>query len=578
MNDSGLLTLDTPLPPATRRTPRLLHWVTALPVLALLGWSVATAELHGDIRYVLACLRTAGADGLSPSETFTHRPFFYRWFVAGLDSVTAGPVAVREMIIRLAGILLCAAAALVLRWAMARRLPRRDATITAAVVGLSLAFAPRTDFLQPEWAATLLSVVAVALVLGLDRPWTAALAASLPLALAVLMKYSTAATAAMALLVVLAVDRRRALLLAGTTVAGGALLFAISLWSGSHEWQWVRDMPRINKGALTRQGLDPAFLLDRGADFLANRVYFSPMVALLPAALLLLLSRQADRRRRVEWAVLAVLICAGCLAAVAVQGNWFAYHAAALPVFAAAVWGLAVARWYGDLKRPPLFLTAVTALYAVLVPLASLAPAWAQGTAAGWLAGAVALAAACADLRLARDGARRPGTARWPRAALAPVALCGALCVAVTVWPSSPHLMGRAGVSSTNAEYLRTIADKAAAADAVRRRIPDGAPVLYLAFGDDAYFVDHPVRCRYPIPTFLQRVRYLPDVSALRSHAENARCITEDPAPYAVLQRAWFDLDRVDPSVAARIEEVYDCPQTADPRDLVVCRLRAGRG
>ncbi|CAL9408620.1 hypothetical protein [Streptomyces sp. Tu 3180] len=538
-----------------------------LAVGALLVHSVATARLHGDIRYVLACLRSGEAVGISPSETFTHRPYFYRWFIHGLDQLTAGPTAVREAALRAAGVLLCLAAGLALRAALRRRLPHREADLAGAAVALALALAPRTDFLQPEWTAALLSVLAVAAVLAVARPLPAAALAAVPLGLAVMMKYSTAATALIALLVVLAADRVRALLLAAATAVSGALLLGFSLWSGSREWQWIRDMPRINQGSLSRRGLRPGELFSRSADFLADRAVLSPVLLLLPAALLLLLACQDDRRRRARWALLAAATAAVGLGAVVVQGNWFAYHAAALPVGAAAVWGLAVARWYGVRGRAPVWFLVASTTAAVLAPLYSSAPGSLQRPAVVWSAGLVALGAALADLRTTRDAA---SALRLPPAA---AGLAGIALAAVTVWPASPHLMDHGKVGDTNAAYLRASQAKADAAADLRRRLPDGALVQYLAFGDEAYFIGHASPCPYPVPTFLQRTRYLPDVAALDSYAENARCLEEDPPRYAVLNRGWFPPTKIDRALARRIEARYDCPPAPVTR-LVVCRLR----
>ncbi|MEG3627053.1 hypothetical protein [Streptomyces poriticola] len=551
---------------AGRRAP--VAWVTVATAAAgLLVYSVMTARLHGDIRYLLACLRSGETAGFSPSEIFTHRPYFYRWFIYGLDQLTAGPTAVREAILRAVGVLLCLATGLTLRAALRRRgLPGRDADPTGAVVALVLALAPRTDFLQPEWTAALLSVLAVAAVLAVERPLPAVALGAVPLGLAVLMKYSTAATALMALLVLFAVDRMRALLLAAATGACGAVLLGFSLWQGSREWQWIRDMPRINQGSLSRQGVRPGELFARSVDFLADRAVLSPVLLLLPAALLLLLVCLPDRRERARWALVAVATAAVGLGAVVVQGNWFVYHAAALPVAAAAVWGLAVARWYGVHGRAPVCFLAAGAAAAVLTPLYSAAPQALQRSAVVWAAGLVAVGAALLDLRAARRGAGFRLPPAVPGAAV--VAL-----VAVTVWPASPHLMDRGRVGPTNADYLRTSEAKAGAAAELRRRLPDGAPVQYLAFGDVAYFVGHASPCRYPIPTFLQRTRYLPDVGTLDSYAENARCLDEDPPEYAVLDRGWFPPARVDRGLARRIEERYDCPPAPVDR-LVLCRLR----
>jgi hypothetical protein len=157
--------------------------------------------------------------------------------------------------------------------------------------------------------------------------------------------------------------------------------------------------------------------------------------------------------------------------------------------------------------------------------------------------------------------------------------LVGVMCLAVPVWPSSPNLIdSRRHATLTNAQFEAREARTAASAAAVDRRLPNGAPVLYLAFGDVAYFIGHPAQCRYPIPTFLQRVKYLPDIADLPSFAENARCVSHDPAPYAVLQRSWFQLARVTPALREAVETYYDCPKaTAEPERPVICRLRPRR-
>ncbi|MGW3509753.1 hypothetical protein [Streptomyces sp. NPDC000994] len=556
-----------------RRSP--LWWPAfALPAVAAVVYTVATRRLTGDIHYVLGALRTGGEAGYSPSEVFTHRPFFYRWFIAGLDRIAFGGTGLRETLLEAAGALLAAAAAAALYAALLRRVTGREAALTAGATGLALALAPRTDFLQPEWAAVVLTVFGVAAAIGPARPWPAALLAGLPLGLAVMMKYSTAATAAIGVLLVYAFDRGRAVRLALVAVPTAAVLFGLSVLAGSHEWQWTRDMPQINQSALSRTEIHPSFVLTRSVDYLADRAVLSPVLLLLPGALLLVLGRVRGRLRRAELLAVAAATGLGALAVVVVQGNWFLYHAAQLPVLAAALWGLAVG---GARRTPPRLFCAVSLGYGALPVLYARAPEGVQRPAVVWAAGALALLAALVDALLEARGPRRtqgirPAYGVWHASA----ALAAVVCLAASIWPGSPHLAMNGKVTVTSAAYLRGMRHIEDEADRVRAALPAGAPVLYLAFGDTTYYVGHPARCRYPIATFLQRSRFLPDVAGLASFRENADCVDRDPAPYAVLERGWFRPGKVDPDLARRIAAVYDCPPVSAGGNLVLCVRRSG--
>ncbi|MET8169549.1 hypothetical protein ABZT34_35815 [Streptomyces sp. NPDC005329] len=561
---------QSPHGPATRRL-RLTSpsgWTTAITTAALLIWTTLTAGVFLDIRYVLAALRTTGASGLSPSEIFAHRPFFYRWSLAGLDSVTGGSNAVREALLRLIGIVLCAAAGLLLHRALRRRLPERDALLVSGLVALTLAFAPVIDYLQPEWFAIVFATVAVAAALGVHRSRQATALAALPLALAVLMKYSTAGTAAMALLVVFAVDRVRGLLLAAATAVGTGLLFALSAWSGSRELQWLRDMPHINAHALGKDPIVVPDLLLRTADYLGDRIAVTPVLALLPGALLLFAATLPSRRQRAEAVLVTLLLLVIALAVVVYQGNWFAYHGESLPVLAAALTALAIGRWYGAHGRPPLCLTVLALLYGA-TPLLALVRTDVDTDVVAWLASAAALLAGAADLLWVR--------APRPRALRVPVALpvlAVVVCLAATVWPLSGVRVIEGRIVTTNAELKAQARSAEAAAKQVDAELPDGVPVLYLTFGQQAYYIDHPTACRYPFPTFFNVPKQLTEVPSLESTRENVRCITQEhPAAYAVYQPSWLSLGIIDPRIAADIRRAYQCPKPVN-QQLVVCTAR----
>ncbi|MFF4838144.1 hypothetical protein [Streptomyces sp. NPDC001315] len=574
--------ISTSTPPAAQRVPsphrpasrrlRLTSpagWTTAITAVGLLIYTTLTAGVFLDLRYVLAALRTTGKSGLSPSEVFAHRPFFYRWLIAGLDSVTGGSNAVREATLRLIGVALCAATGVLLHRALRRRMPERDALLVAGLAALALAFAPVIDYLQPEWFAIVFAMLAVAAALGLRNRWQAAVLAALPLGLAVLMKYSTAGTAAMALVVVFAVDRVRALLLAAASAVATGLLFAVSAWSGSRELQWLRDMPHINAHAWGKDPLVVSDLLQRTADYLGDRIALTPVLALLPGALLLFAATLPSRRQRVEAVLGTLLLVAIGLAVVVYQGNWFAYHGESLVAVAAALTGLAIGRWYGRHGRPPLCLTVLALLYGVGTPLLAHVRADVDVDVLAWLASAAALLAGAADLLRVR--APRP---RAPRIPVALPVLALVVCLAATVWPTSGVRVILGRIVTTNAELKVQAQAAETAAEQVKAELPAGVPVLYLTFGQQAYYIDHPTACRYPFPTFFNVPKQLTDVPSLTSTRENVRCITQDhPAAYAVYQPSWLSLGVIDPRIAADIRRTYDCPKP-EGRQLVVCTLR----
>ncbi|MGW9028458.1 hypothetical protein ACWGQ5_30805 [Streptomyces sp. NPDC055722] len=547
-------------------------WTTAFTAAALLLYTTLTTGVFLDIRYVLAALRTTGKSGMSPSEVFAHRPFFYRWLIAGLDSVTGGSNAVREALMRLIGLALCAAAGLLLHRALRSRMPERDAMLVSGLAALTLAFAPVIDYLQPEWFAIVFAIYAIAAALGVRNRWQAVALAALPLGLAVLMKYSTAGTAAMALLIVFAVDRVRALLLAATTAVATGLLFAVSAWSGSREVQWLRDMPHINAHALGSDPIVVSELLRRTAEYLGDRIALTPVLALLPGALLLFAATLTSRRRRVEATIVTLLLVAGGLSAVVYQGNWFAYHGENLPVVAGALTGIAIGRWYGRYGRPPLCLTVLAFLFGVADPLLALVRQDVNVDTLAWYACAASLVAALVDLLRARAAGRPCSMFRVP---VAVPTLALVVCLAVTVWPTSGVRIILGKVVTTNAELKVQAQSAETAAKQVDAELPAGADVLYLSFGQQAYYIDHPTSCRYPFPTFLNVPKQLTEVPSLTSSKENVRCITQEhPVAYAVYQPSWLSLGVIDKRVAADIRNTYNCPKPTTGQQLVVCTLR----
>ncbi|CAM5248753.1 hypothetical protein STENM223S_03256 [Streptomyces tendae] len=249
-------------------------------------------------------------------------------------------------------------------------------------------------------------------------------------------------------------------------------------------------------------------------------------------------------------------------AVVVVQGNWFLYHGAQMPVVAAVAWGVAVG---GARKAPPWCFGFVSLLYGVLPVVYAQLPGRFQRPWEVWAAGLVALLAAGVDVLWEKRLRNRSAVL---------VALSGVVLLAANIWPGSPHLVLHGKVTVTGAAVWSSSGARPTRSTGSPPNCLPAPPVLYLAFGETAYDLDHPGQCRYPIATFLQRTRYLPDVAELKSFKENADCVDHDPAPYAVLERPWFQPGHVDPELWRRVTAVYDCPPGSPGERLVLCVRR----
>ncbi|MFJ5611794.1 hypothetical protein ACIQCJ_20675 [Streptomyces sp. NPDC093221] len=576
--DGGPGRTTTPYPLPVRLAAALL----GLAAVAAMCWS----GLNHDVRYVLGGMRASGRGGIPASGTFVHRPLAYRWPLSWLDHLTAGPVAVREASIRLLVIVVAAAVVWWLRQGLARHLPRREANAVAGAVGLALLFAPAWDFLQPEWVAVLCAVAGLAAALAPRRTWVAVGLGGVLVALAVLVKYTTAPTALLPLGALLVLDRRRGWLTTAAAAVAAPAGFALAILVQPREWRWFNELSALNPNTPLQNGLHSAdvhaLITTVGTEALMN-----PVVALLPAAVVLLARGSASRAARWAWPLLTAAGVAGVLAALVVQGQWFQYHLAALPVLAAALCGLAVAR------RPDLPLLAGALLLGVAVPLIA-GQSWnwrhAHETAAYTLVSAVVVATlltaslhgrARVQARV-RVRARVPGQvpvrAPSPGLLLRSVpALALLLALAIPVWPTTPYSYDTRHSTFTSLERADTRHELTRWLTGVRHRIGADTPVTYLAFGDIGYLLGNPTHCRYPTPDFLQRTRYDRSITSQVSYRENLRCLSDPASRYAVLDTFWFPLGQVAPEAADTIRGRFDChrPVAALPAyHLVVCPRR----
>ncbi|HEY5837200.1 hypothetical protein [Streptomyces sp.] len=545
----------------TPHAARIAAAVAGVVAVAAMCWS----GLNHDVRYVLGGMRAAGDGGYSASETFVHRPLAYRWILASLDRLTAGPVAPREAWLRLLVIALTAAVVWWLRAGLTRRLPRREANAVAAGIGLALLFAPAWDFLQPEWVAVWLAVAALAAGLGLRRLRYAVPAAGALTALVVLVKYTTAPTALLSLGALVVLDRRRGWWTAAAAAIATPAGFVLAIAVQPREWRWFNELSALNPNTPLQNGLHVADLRQL-VDTVGTEALMNPVVALLPAAVVLLAG--GSGRARWAWPLLTGAGVAGVLAALVVQGQWFEYHLAALPVLAAALWALALVRY------PHRWVLAATALLGAAVPaVAGQSLAW-RGAHAG-LAYSLLSAVTAVAFGAAFSGRGRPlrGGAP-PRYGTAAVAV---LALAIPAWPTTPYSYDTRHSAFTALERARTRQDVSRWLDGVRDRIGPGTPVTYLAFGDIGYLLGNPTHCRYPTPTFLQRTRYDREITGQTSYRENLGCLDDPGARYAVLDTFWFPLSQVAPEVSAAVRARYDCaaPSATYPAlHLVVCPRR----
>lgn len=536
---------------------RILAAVAGAAAVGAMCWS----GLNHDVRYCIGGLRAAGRGGIPSSGTFIHRPLAYRWLLSGLDHLTAGPVALREAWIRLLVVVLTAAVIWWLRSGLARYLPRREATAVAAATGLALLFAPAWDFLQPEWVAVWLAVAGLAAGTGLRRLRYAAPAAGFLISLVVLVKYTTAPTALLPLGALIVLDRRRGWWTAVAAAVATPVGFVVAIAVQPREWRWFNELSALNPDGPLQNGLHTADL-GHLIDTVGTEALMNPLVALLPAAVVTLARGASTRRARWAWPLLIAAGVAGVLTALVIQGQWFQYHLAALPVLAAALWGLALARY------PHRWMVAAALLLGVAVPLlAGQSLAWRSHHAA--LAFTLVSVVAAGALGAAVRGAQAP-----PRYA---AIVATALALAIPAWPTTPYSYDTRHSSYTALERARDRQDLGHWLDGVRDRIGENTPVTYLAFGDVGYLLGNPTHCRYPTPDFLQRTRYDRGITSQASYRENLRCIGDPTARYAVLDEWWFPLGQVAPEVSAAFRARYDCaaPVASDPAfHLVICPRR----
>jgi hypothetical protein len=559
-------------------------WVWPIAVVLTVAAQWPWLNLHDDVRFTIGPLRSAW-ESYGPLDTFVHRPMANRLVMAGLDAITAGPVPLREKITYGWAMLAVAAAAAALQLALVRRATSMVASVISLAVFGSLAWASEAYVLQPEWTATVLAVLALALaMLSLPRAdpgahrwvayrWMPRLmfgAAAVLLAVAALQKYTTVTAALLALIVLFAVDRRCAVLLAASSGALTVALLVLSFAVGRYEWQWFTETSRLNPTVGLRW--------DAFGEWAVNWAWNNPVLLAWPAAAALA-ARLTGRR---FWVWGSVAGFGVVLAVIVLQNQFFGYHGSPLLPAAAAVAAFAATRWTERFGSVLLGLVPLFAWVAVSRVVLHGPVAWRFGyryAMAGWLLMVlVVVALAVWGQAAARSGmelAPKNGAAADPPRPIAPwavVATVVLLAVPVTFpgWPATPY--GFFGKDRSRRSEVERQTELIVDGQRIRDVVGD-ASVAYLADGETVYFVGNRTDCAYPTAVVLYRSN-VARVSVLDSFADNLACLSAPAARYLVHQTWRVPFAELDSRIAETVAREYDCERGTAIRELIVCPRR----
>ncbi|NMO55270.1 hypothetical protein HH310_29310 [Actinoplanes sp. TBRC 11911] len=545
------------------RTARAVG-VTVAALAALAAIVVASlSALNGDVRYALGGLETAGRGGVNFWDIFVSRPLAYKLLMAGLDQVrlvfVGGASDTANLVLRIETYILVVAVVLVLFLGVRRVAGRPAAYGIAGAVGLVLLIAPPWHFLEPDWVAALVAVLAIGAACVTRQPWLGGVLGGLAAMLVVAVKTSTFPIALIALLVILVLDRRRAAWAALSTVIFVVLWYVLTKLFQPWEWTWLSDLANLVHSK--PQGIHIADL--RKLRFaIGDAAVLSPIVVLAPAAAAALVRRETGRRR---WLGAAAAVIAGglSLAPAYGQGEFYNYHFASTLVLATGVCGAAFALCPGF--RLPL--AAATVVVTVVSLVLVRQPASWRLAHAGPVVWAYEIAAVGLAVAAWFLSSRTRMSLPWFAGV---VVLCFALLPPVL--PGSPYAF------SSYDYNVRNGGSADAPFAALGKRLGPDTPVLYLTYGTVNHAMGNPTSCRYPSPLWLQRGAVLPRIRTRPSYADNLRCLREDrDAKYLIVQTNWFSVPKSAPDVRALIDERFDCSPAARipaPPPLRVCPAR----
>ncbi|MCO8273861.1 hypothetical protein M1L60_25005 [Actinoplanes sp. TRM 88003] len=534
--------------------------LAALAAVAMASWP----NLNGDVRYALGTYETAGRGGVSIWDMFVSRPLAYKLFMAAIDEgriLLVGDIASNRanLVIRIETYVLILAVVALLFLGVRRIAGRPAAAGIAAATGLALMVSPPWHFLEPDWVAALLAVLAVAVACTPRRAWLGALLAGPVAMLVVAVKLSTFPVALIALLVIGVFDRRRALWTTLSTLVWVGIWYLLITEYQPWEWTWMGDLAHLVHEEPQRIYWDEVVKLRTA---IGDVMVLNPVVALAPAAAAVLIRRESGGRR---WAGLAVAVVgfAISLAPAYGQGEFFMYHFASTVVLSAGVCGAAYALCPGF--RWPVVVAGLLATGVSLVLLRQPAD-WrlAESLPVTWAYEIFAFVFAVIAWFVA---GRLKVSLPW---------FVGVVALCVAQLP--PVLPGNPYSFSTYNYTIPVGRSSDAPLVELGRRLGADTPVLYLSYGTVNHAMGNPTSCRYPSPIWLQRGALLMRMREVPSYDDNLRCLTEpSDARYLIVQNNWYIMPRTAPDVKALINERFDCSPAAQipaPEPLTVCPAR----
>jgi hypothetical protein len=275
------------------------------------------------------------------------------------------------------------------------------------------------------------------------------------------VKLATAPIALLALLAIAVIDGRRSIATGLLAAAYTATWYVLTRRFLPWEWTWLHDQAALVTGSP-----------------FSDAMIISPAIAVVPAALVALVRRGTGRSR---WtgAGLAIVALVLSVAPAYVQGEWFMYHYAIVPVAATAVVGAAFglcpsARW-------PLAITTVVVAAASAILVHRPVP-WRQThpypVAVAYLIIAVIAAVVVGCVRTL-PGLHRPR----PRGVLALAATVACIAALPAVAPHSPYSFSTYDDTVRNAPSVPRFVGPPARLDEASAGIGHDTSVLYLAYG-----------------------------------------------------------------------------------------------